>query len=276
MFPFRFMLARQTSPPDPNPHAAIRAADRADVLRELTEIGMDMARLLHGQMQALAEADPSPATATAKAEVALAFSRTARGVRQTLALDARLERGEQDRVDRALAGPPEIGQATGHATGHAAGRAAGSAGGARAGWTPPYDPQAQAAQAAKADQAYQKFRTMAELLRVERNTRRQEAARRAVAGECAERPDWHPRDEIDWDDENELPVQASLAEKFVGACLDLQVDPGDVLRRGGKAIYDLSSSDPYFTQLAELLGEDDAAEDEPELQACSQGPPESG
>ena len=234
------MTAPQPSPTlKPDHVAAIRAADRADMLRELAEIGMEMARALQARMRALSEEDqeddPSPSTLAAKGEVALAFSRVARGVRQTLALEARLERGERDRLEREQAGPAaaEPGRSTRMPDGSSM----------KWGATPARDP---AERAAKADAAFQKFRHMASVLRGERDCRRYEAAERAVRELKGERPDWHPRDEIDWDAENNIPVQASLAEKFVGACLDLNVDPGDVLRRGAAAIYDLGTHEPEF------------------------------
>jgi hypothetical protein len=76
-----------------------RAAERFAMLRELADIGMEMARALQGEVRARAEvveddaADPSRSVA----ELGLAFSRVSRAVRQTLALEARLE---DDRLAR--------------------------------------------------------------------------------------------------------------------------------------------------------------------------------
>ncbi len=70
-------------------------------LDELSELGMAMARDLQGQALAATEAGE-------KADLALAFQRTARSVRQTIALKAQLERDlarrdRDDRSDRAQA-----------------------------------------------------------------------------------------------------------------------------------------------------------------------------
>ena len=70
--------------------AAARAARRLEMLRELAEIGVAMARTTRRQ---LLEADPED-----KAELALAFSRIAWNVRQTLALEARLARSAASRA----------------------------------------------------------------------------------------------------------------------------------------------------------------------------------
>jgi len=69
------------------------------MLRELADIGMEMARALQGEVRARAEAvDVEPAQAPQSvAELGLAFSRVSRAVRQTLALEARLE---DDRLAR--------------------------------------------------------------------------------------------------------------------------------------------------------------------------------
>jgi hypothetical protein len=61
-------------------------------LQELAEIGMQIARTLPAQAAALAPSD-DPAVA---GQVALTFSRVARAVRQTLALEARLRRDLKD------------------------------------------------------------------------------------------------------------------------------------------------------------------------------------
>jgi len=68
------------------------------ILGELSELGHDLAKKLHGQ----AMAAETPAET---AELARAFHSVARSVRQTLALEARLARdaARQDREDRTLA-----------------------------------------------------------------------------------------------------------------------------------------------------------------------------
>jgi hypothetical protein len=69
-----------------------RAAERFAMLRELADIGMEMARALQGEVRARAEAVEDPGEAPRSvAELGLAFSRVSRAVRQTLALEARLE-----------------------------------------------------------------------------------------------------------------------------------------------------------------------------------------
>ena len=64
------------------------------MLRELADIGMEMARALQGEVRARAEAvedAESGEPPQSVAELGLAFSRVSRAVRQTLALEARLE-----------------------------------------------------------------------------------------------------------------------------------------------------------------------------------------
>jgi len=77
-----------------------RAAERFAMLRERADFGMEMARALQGEVRARAEAaedaDPSEPPRSV-AELGLAFSRVSRAVRQTLALEARLE---DDRLAR--------------------------------------------------------------------------------------------------------------------------------------------------------------------------------
>jgi hypothetical protein len=71
------------------------------MLRELADIGMEMARALQGEVRARAEVVEAEAEAgeapRSVAELGLAFSRVSRSVRQTLALEARLE---DDRLAR--------------------------------------------------------------------------------------------------------------------------------------------------------------------------------
>jgi hypothetical protein len=93
-----------TQRPDPIPDrvetcAPDRAAERFAMLRELADIGMEIARALQGEVRARAEAvEVEPAEPPRSvAELGLAFSRVSRAVRQTLALEARLE---DDRLAR--------------------------------------------------------------------------------------------------------------------------------------------------------------------------------
>jgi hypothetical protein len=93
-----------STPLDPSPDrleadTPDRAAERFAMLRELADIGMEMARALQGEVRARAEAvEVEPAEAPQSvAELGLAFSRVSRAVRQTLALEARLE---DDRLTR--------------------------------------------------------------------------------------------------------------------------------------------------------------------------------
>lgn len=66
-----------------------RAERRLRILQELAEIGMDLARAVRTRALA-ADADPSAAV-----DLGLSFSRIARAVRQTVALEARLEQDRQ-------------------------------------------------------------------------------------------------------------------------------------------------------------------------------------
>jgi hypothetical protein len=85
---------------DPTDPRAQRAAERFAMLRELADTGMEFTRALQRQLRVLteAEADPGSAEATrSAAEVGLAFSRVARAVRQTLALEVKFEEGPKAR-----------------------------------------------------------------------------------------------------------------------------------------------------------------------------------
>jgi hypothetical protein len=66
-----------------------RPERRLRILQELAEIGMELARALRTQALA-AKADPAAAV-----DLGLSFSRIARAVRQTVALEARLEQDRQ-------------------------------------------------------------------------------------------------------------------------------------------------------------------------------------
>ena len=78
---------------DPTLPSDDRAERHARVLRELTEIGMDLAREV--RRQALEAGTDIPA-----ADLALEFSRIARAVRQTVALEAKLAEDRQARADK--------------------------------------------------------------------------------------------------------------------------------------------------------------------------------
>jgi hypothetical protein len=67
------------------------------MLRELADIGMEIARALQGEVRARIEAVEPDEPSKSVAELGLAFSRVSRAVRQTLALEARLE---DDRLAR--------------------------------------------------------------------------------------------------------------------------------------------------------------------------------
>jgi hypothetical protein len=82
-------LARDDDAPDPD---AARAAWRAKALEDLAEIGMAMAQALRDRM-ATAESD------AAACEISLAFTRIARAVRLTVALDARLGEAQAMRAE---------------------------------------------------------------------------------------------------------------------------------------------------------------------------------
>jgi hypothetical protein len=78
--------------PSAEPISADPSSDRAErrlrILQELAEIGMDLARAV--RTRALAAKDPA-----ATVDLGLSFSRIARAVRQTVALEARLEQDRQ-------------------------------------------------------------------------------------------------------------------------------------------------------------------------------------
>ena len=73
-----------------------RTERHSSVLRELAEIGMDLARAL--RTHAVAEPDAARA-----ADVGLVFSRVSRAIRQTVALEARLDADRETRAERAQA-----------------------------------------------------------------------------------------------------------------------------------------------------------------------------
>jgi hypothetical protein len=94
----------------PGSHGRETAEERAErhlrMLRELAEIGMDMARL--ARQEARARVAAGPAEAPQGGDPGLAYSRIARAVRLTLALEDKLgedrrARDEQQRAERAAA-----------------------------------------------------------------------------------------------------------------------------------------------------------------------------
>jgi hypothetical protein len=93
-----------TQPVDPPPD---RAAERFAILGELVDIGMEIARAVQGEIRARAEVVEDEAAESPKivADLGLAFSRVSRAVRQTVALEARLEDGRLERR-RAPGRPP--------------------------------------------------------------------------------------------------------------------------------------------------------------------------
>ena len=90
------------------------------MLRELADIGMEIARAVQGEVRAQAETAVETEAPKIVAELGLAFSRVSRAVRQTLALEARLE---DDRLERQRAAK-EAEEARSQADGEMAERAA--------------------------------------------------------------------------------------------------------------------------------------------------------
>jgi hypothetical protein len=106
-----------STPPPSAPSAADRAARQMAMLRELAELGMELARALGAQ--ALAELSPADETPDAPkvttADPVLMFTRVARAVRQTVALEMRIGRADdsdQAEDDRALARYEQISRKT--------------------------------------------------------------------------------------------------------------------------------------------------------------------
>ena len=75
--------------------AKARAGERAAMLQRLADIGMDMAEALAEELgeRRRAKADEQAGERVSVADLSLAYNRVARAVRQTLALEARLEEG---------------------------------------------------------------------------------------------------------------------------------------------------------------------------------------
>jgi hypothetical protein len=89
--------APDANPPDPN---AARDAEQLEMLRELADGGMEFTRAMRGQLRVLTEAEPDPQTGEPTKSIAvlgLAFSRVARAVRQTLALEVKFQEGPRSR-----------------------------------------------------------------------------------------------------------------------------------------------------------------------------------
>jgi hypothetical protein len=78
------------APIDTSPPTESRAERHLRLLQELAEIGMDIARAVRAEAVAEAGADEPAPSRFGRAEPGLVFSRIARAVRQTLALEARL------------------------------------------------------------------------------------------------------------------------------------------------------------------------------------------
>ena len=76
--------------------AALARNERClQVLQELTEIGMEIARALKAEALARVDAEPAAAPVFGKADLGLVFSRIAKAVRQTVALEMRIAEGLQ-------------------------------------------------------------------------------------------------------------------------------------------------------------------------------------
>ena len=82
-----------TAPSDENIDAE-RAEWRARTLRQLVAIGMDMARMLQDQAREASACDPG----VIGPDLSLRFHRISRSIRMSLALDAKLVAGFQDRA----------------------------------------------------------------------------------------------------------------------------------------------------------------------------------
>jgi len=86
-----------------------RAAEREAMLRRLADIGMEMAEALAEELRDRRAAPPDNAgTRPSVADLSLAFNRVSRAVRQTLALEARLQEGALTRA-RAANDPDDNG-----------------------------------------------------------------------------------------------------------------------------------------------------------------------
>jgi hypothetical protein len=92
------------APDDPEGRAEIRARQLA-MLQELAEIGMQMARAVRDEALVRAELDeaaPAPPSPFGGGDLGLVYSRIARAVRQTLALETRVAEGiEKGKIEQA-------------------------------------------------------------------------------------------------------------------------------------------------------------------------------
>jgi hypothetical protein len=90
-----FMFAPTFPTADPDP---ARAAERFAMLRQLADGGMELAQIVLAKARAAAEADPAVGEPQPSVtELALAYSRVARTVRQTLALEVKFVEGPRSR-----------------------------------------------------------------------------------------------------------------------------------------------------------------------------------
>jgi hypothetical protein len=89
-----------TTPTDP---CRERTERHLRMLEELAEIGMDLARAVRQRALGAAAAEPADDIQGIGGDLGLVFSRVARAVRQTLALEARIEDDRRMREDRAAA-----------------------------------------------------------------------------------------------------------------------------------------------------------------------------
>ncbi len=86
-------MTAHPTPAEPETEADPAAQDTQyyrRVLHELIDIGADLARLVHQQAKATAEADPAASPPSQVPDLTIAFDRTARAVRRTITLARRL------------------------------------------------------------------------------------------------------------------------------------------------------------------------------------------
>jgi hypothetical protein len=98
----------EPAPDDPEGRAAARTQRQLAMLQELAEIGMQIARAVRAEalarVEAAAEDAPVRPSPFGRGDLGLIFSRIAKAVRQTLALETRIAEGiETARVERARA-----------------------------------------------------------------------------------------------------------------------------------------------------------------------------
>jgi hypothetical protein len=78
------------------PSAADRARKRMDMLDELASLGMDLARALSAQALSALDPDAPDTPKVTTSDPVLMFTRVARAVRQTVALELRLQRSDEE------------------------------------------------------------------------------------------------------------------------------------------------------------------------------------